>query len=198
MTKQAQAAYGIYNRHVKWKEEGKLETVSGFGSYVSVTKPCRDFIERIIPKYDIQTINDCPCGDNNWMKLVDLKGAAYNGFDIVQELVDENTLNYSDKAFYQFDALNGILPISDLIISRDFMFHLHNDQIIQVLKNFYESGAKYLLATNFNDLKENIDYRTDLNWGYREINLEIEPYNLKNRLETVKEFKNRSVNLYQL
>jgi hypothetical protein len=198
MTKQSQAALSIYNRNLKMKENGKLETVSGYGSYVSKTKNCREFIEKIIKKYDIQTINDCPCGDINWMKLVNLQGVAYSGFDVINEIVDQNTVNYQDKAFYHVDAIEDVLPISDLIISREFLGHLHNENIKKVLKNFYESGAKYLLTTNYNNLTENRDYNPALHWGFREINLEIEPYNLKNRLDSVKETSTKYLNLYQL
>lgn len=94
----------------------------------------RKWLVAIIPKYDVKRLVDAPCGDFNWMKLmlpqVDIE---YFGFDIVDEIISSNDRNYgADKIqFAVADICKDDLPISDLLIVRDCLFHLSYEDIEQ-------------------------------------------------------------------
>lgn len=141
-----------------------------------------DFINTIIKKYNIKSINDSPCGlFENWMYMIDLEGIYYVGYDINDLAIKRNKEQYPDKYFVEFDIVNEILPTADLIICRDCLFHLSNDFVIKSLKNFYDSGSKYLLATEHRYIKNNVDLTPSelINEaGYRPLNIEIPPYNM--------------------
>jgi 2-polyprenyl-3-methyl-5-hydroxy-6-metoxy-1,4-benzoquinol methylase len=198
MNPQIEAAQKIYIRNKNMLDNKQLESISGIGSSMGWTKACRSFISTTLKTYNIKSISDCPCGDFHWLQHVDMKHIEYTGYDVVEELIETNKEKFPDKNFKVFDAINEMLPKTDLIICRDFLFHLHEENILIVLNNFKASGSTLLMTTNFDDLKENTDYDARLNWGYRPINLEIEPYNLTNRIDSVTELQDRQVNLYRL
>lgn len=53
--------------------EGNSESKSGGGSTISSTTTLRHFLPIFFQKYNIKTILDIPCGDYNWMKMVEKK-----------------------------------------------------------------------------------------------------------------------------
>lgn len=179
---QKKGAEFIWNRNKKMGIQSK----SGVGSTLEGTQSFREWLPLMINKYGIKSIIDIPCGDWNWMSKVNLKGIKYHGMDIVEECIKDNRKKYSKRGirFSQVDILNDDVDLScDLIISRDFLFHLSIDSIHKVLEKFKNSGAKFLITTTFpNNIVAN---NSDLNdeqkksgWGYRNINLDIEPFNL--------------------
>lgn len=141
-----------------------------------------DFIESIIKKYNIQSINDCACGVfENWMSLLDLSGVQYTGYDINDLAVNRNRKDYPHIQFYELDLVNEQVPYADLIICRDCLFHLSNSFVNSILTNFINSGAKYLLSTQHNWLDKNPDLtpkELENEAGFRLINLEINPFSL--------------------
>lgn len=141
-----------------------------------------DFIESIIKKYNIQSINDCACGVfENWMSLLDLSGVQYTGYDINDLAVNRNRKDYPHIQFYELDLVNEQVPYADLIICRDCLFHLSNSFVNSILTNFINSGAKYLLSTQHNWLDKNPDLtpkELENEAGFRLINLEIKPFSL--------------------
>jgi hypothetical protein len=198
MTKQSIAAHNIYERNKNLHAAGKLESISGVGSSLSYTKRFQDFLKKIIYIYNIKTISDCPCGDFHWMQHVNLTAVKYTGYDVVEPLVERNRVLFPTTDFVVFDAINNILPPTDLIICRDFLFHLHDEDIHTVLSNFIKSGSRYLMTTSFNDIMENKDYNRKLDYGFRPINLELFPFNISfKRLDSIAE-PERNVNLYQI
>lgn len=193
-----EAATKVYRRNKASKECGRLESASGVGSSLSAASTAVRCIPTIIHKLNIKTISDCPCGDLHWMSKIDLLDVSYFGFDIVSELISENRSRFPNREFFEFDALKDILPARDLIICRDFLFHLFFEDGIRVLENFRKSGSKYLLTTSFNDLLENCDLPENRLYGYRKINLQIPPYSLGIPQMEFHEFGDRSLNLYFL
>ncbi len=71
----------IYQHNI-W---GESTSVSGLGSTLQHTEYIRKELANLFVKYSIKTITDAPCGDWNWMRMVDLSSYVYNGFDIVQQ-----------------------------------------------------------------------------------------------------------------
>lgn len=198
MISQKEAATQIFNRNAKFKIDGILESVSGRGSCVKLTEAASNFITEIIKEFDIKSVSDCPCGDLNWIKYIDFKNIQYTGYDIVDEQIENNKKNFPEKKFIVFDAINQILPKTDLIISRDFLFHLYLGEGKTVLDNYVKSGSKYLLTTSFNGLKRNQETDSKCRWFFRRINLNIEPYSLIKMISSRKEYQDKSLNLYQI
>jgi hypothetical protein len=165
----------IYNK----KMFGKSTSVSGPGSTLESTFEIRKVLPKLINEYKINSIADVPCGDLNWMKEVDLKNVNYSGFDIVPNIVEKNRMTFSDMQFQVFDAVEEILPEKDLIICRDLLIHLTNEQSRKVLANFKKSGSKFLLCstyTNINCNKEIVIPRFGV--GFRPLNLSLNPFDL--------------------
>lgn len=199
--KQADFAQKIFQRNLNLQKANKLESVSGFGSSINQTIETVKIINFILNKFKILTINDCPCGDFNWMKFIDFSSIQYSGFDIVEELIKHNTTVFGREniTFYKFDALNECLPKCDLIVCRDFMFHLNDNQINILIEKFLKSGSKYLLTTSFEEEFENKHLSDTIGWHFRKINLSKEPFNLKNKIASFQEICNKKyLNLYQL
>lgn len=198
MNSQQFAAVSVYRKNRILQELGRLESVSGVGSSAKAATQAVTFISEIIRKHNMLSLSDCPCGDFHWMRDVELSEVSYHGYDIVEELVEENQKKYPHMLFTVFDAIHQILPQTDIIICRDFLFHLHFADGLKVLKNFFASGSKYLITTSFNELVANVDLSKDNIYGFRKINVMKEPYNLGTPIESCLEFQDRFLNLYEL
>jgi len=162
-----------------WNSE---ESVSGEGSELENTKHLRQKLQQLLQKYDVRSILDAPCGDLNWMKEIDLSNIKYIGADIVPDLIKRNKEKFNFD-FRIIDVTKDELPKVDLIINRDCLVHLSNENIGKFISNVKESGSKYLLTTSFIP-GENSDIP---NGDWRPINLEIEPFNLTNPIDIINE-----------
>lgn len=163
----------IYRRNA-W---GSKESVSGSGSTFAMTTSIRSLLPVIFKEFEIKSILDVPCGDFNWMKLVDLNGVSYLGGDIVEPLVTELNRNFSSEyiSFIQLDITIDSLPKSDLVLTRDCLFHLSYRDIELTLSNFLKSGSRYFLSTSYENEGKFIN--TDIRSGdFRLIDLFSSPF----------------------
>jgi hypothetical protein len=164
--------YYLYNT---WRSE---ESRSGIGSTLEHTARLRSQLPVFFDEYGIKTILDAPCGDFNWFRHVNNSGLDYLGGDIVRPLIDENNKRYSDDStrFVHLDITKDKLPLADLWLCRDALFHFSNKDIMLVLNNFLSADIRFLLTTTFPDCNNNRDIPTG---SFRMINLEIEPFCLE-------------------
>ena len=70
------------------------------------------------------------------------------------------------------------LPQFDLILSRHTMMHLKLKDGSAMLRNFYKSGSHFLLATNFPEVKVNVELHEDMTYRYQRNNLHLLPFYL--------------------
>jgi hypothetical protein len=169
------------------------ESRSGPGSELSDTVMIRKALPLIWRKYNIKTFLDVPCGDFNWMKIVDKTDIEYIGGDIVDEIVASNNKSYKTEhiVFRQIDITKDLIPKVDMIFCRDCLIHLSYENITKALRNFARSGSKYLMLTSFPLTLKNHDISDG---HFRELNLFRKPFNLpKKYLCKVKE-KSRMFN----
>lgn len=163
----------IYTRNV-W---GSKESVSGTGSSIAMTESIRSHLPILFHKFEIESIFDAPCGDFNWMKLVDLNGISYLGGDIVEPLIKSLQSNYGseDVTFVHTDITKNSFPKSDLVLNRDCLFHLSYFDILSTLDNFIASQSMYFLSTSYENTInfENSDIRSG---GFRLIDLFVSPF----------------------
>ena len=176
----------IFRDYYETNKWGDKESFSGEGSSIKNTINSRKTIKAIIKNYKIKSIFDVPCGDFNWMKLIDLEKCYYIGGDIVSVLIDKNSRKFSNKKinFKVFNMINSIPPMVDLILCRDGLIHLSNKNCLKVLKNFKKSKSKFLLTTHFPNEKKNLFIVDGM---FRRINLQKKPFNLPNPIEIFEE-----------
>ena len=169
----------IYKKNI-WDSK---ESRSGEGSEIYYTERLRNWMIEVLPKYQIKKLIDAPCGDFNWMKLVVSEiEIEYYGFDIVDSLIKNNNALYrGDKV--QFGIANiceDKLPNCDLLIVRDFLFHLSYNDINKFLENISNINYKYLLTTT-HILEENFVNKDIKSADYRLIDLFKEPFNFNSK-----------------
>ena len=162
------------------------ESVSGPGSELRVTQRMRPQLSALIKRFGITSIADAPCGDLHWMRYVDLGECKYTGYDIVQELIERNIKLFGDtKEFRHFNLVDNVIEKADLIICRDMLAHLTHEQIVKALRNFKNSGSKYILITTGLTTKDNTP---DITTGeVRRINFELPPFNFPRPLALIEE-----------
>jgi hypothetical protein len=160
----------IYNTNY-WRDQ---ESRSGTGSSIVKTRKLAQNLPILFEKFNIKSILDIPCGDFNWMRIVDLSNIDYVGADLVTEIVNDNKLKYPKKQFIELDLIDGQLPYADLILIRDCLVHFPNDLVFKSLYNICLSDCKYMLVTTFPD---HVNIK-DIEMGkWRALNLEAEPFN---------------------
>ncbi len=162
----------IYSRNY-WRN---TESVSGPGSTISTTQGIRSELEKLFSLFHIHSLIDAPCGDFNWMRKVGLGQIDYLGLDIVPEIIETNTRNYSGVSvhFDIADITKDHIPKADIIISRDCLVHFSFEDIFKTLNNFKNSGSTYLLTTSFAVPKLNYNITTG---DWRPVNLLLPPFN---------------------
>lgn len=183
-----------------WDE---IESVSGPGSTLEETNPIRKRLRKMLSELEARTLLDLPCGDFHWMQHVDLSGINYIGGDLVSELVKRNQAKYAREGveFRKINLVKDSLPAADVILCRDCLVHLSFDDVQAAFENMTKSDAKWLLATNFPDVKRNDDIVTG---QWRPINLMLPPFNLPSPSHVINEnclemeFKNKTLGLWSL
>jgi hypothetical protein len=166
---------------------GSSESRSGMGSHVAATGMVREFLAETFKKYKIQSMLDIPCGDFNWMRLVDMTGVQYTGGDIVPKIIEKNNQLYGEGYNLEFrvlDVTRDDLPRVDLVFCKDCLQHLSESNARAALRNFKKNGAKYLLVTSYPLSLINWDI---LDGDYRPLNLQAGPFLLPVPLDYVQE-----------
>jgi hypothetical protein len=165
---------------------GGTESVSGSGSTLFATRILRRKLSIFLNDHKIFSIIDIPCGDFNWMYKTNLNNINYIGSDIVDDIIKRNQFLYGNQQFkfITIDILNGSIPQIDCILCRDCFVHLPFKDIILAIKNFKKSLSKWLLATTFINITENIDLDNN---GWRPLNLCIEPFNFPKPIDFLNE-----------
>lgn len=168
------AVFTAIYRTNRW---GSNETRSGVGSERSRMKQVTDELDKLIDVLGIESMVDAPCGDFNWMQDVGLDRVRYTGCDIVGDLISANSARYGGptRSFQVLDFTVDHVPCADLILCRDALVHFSYQHVFAALKQFHDSGSRYLLTTSFQDTPANVDIATG--W-WRPINLERSPFDL--------------------
>lgn len=157
----------------QWKSN--YGTQSGPGSSIECSYEYLLFLDKFVKENKIKTILDLGCGDFNLMKHFNFDQLDYVGVDIVSHVIESNNKNYikSNIKFLEYDITQYTSTyIFDLVILKDVLQHLSNDNILKILKNI--NFSKNIIFVN-DYCEENVD---STNGGYRPINLNNYPFNL--------------------
>ena len=170
------AAKGVFQDHYETNFWANAESVSGAGSTVEYTANIRKMIPQIVEELGNKVILDAPCGDYNWLRMIEWKTPiTYTGGDIVKPLVKRNRALYESdgRTFIDLDILDDPLPPADLWLCRDCLFHLSERDIFLALDNFLKSDITYILTSNHSDCDINFDIPTG---SFRLLNLQLPPF----------------------
>lgn len=168
----ASAFTWIYEEN-RWHDS---ESKSGVGSTLAFTRTLRADLEVLLASLKPKFLLDAPCGDFNWMQRVRLpEGCAYLGRDIVPKLIDDLRRQFPDKDWEVLDIVSDAIPVADVWLCRDVLFHLPLDDCQAVLRNMAASNVSYFLSKTYDHVRRNEDVRPG---GFRYINLRAAPFNL--------------------
>lgn len=107
-------------------KDGRWHNGSGSGSSEANTAAYRDFLQAYMRDAGVRSVLDIGCGDWQFSRLIDWRGIAYIGVDVVPELIIANSLKYSTAtvSFGVADALGlAQLPPADLVLVKDLLQH---------------------------------------------------------------------------
>ena len=181
----------IYH-HNLW---GDPESLSGPGSTLSRASAFSDQLALLLRTINAHSMLDAPCGDFNWMKETNLSLDRYIGADIVPEIVEANQRRYTSSTltFIELDIAADELPAVDVILCRDCLVHFSFEDAMSTIRNFKRSKSIYLLTTTFTQFPANVDIPTG---GWRQINLEIQPFNFPRPIGLIDEKCSHSGGIY--
>lgn len=167
----------IFSHHYKTNFWGDQESRSGPGSTLAYTAGLRQALPGLLNELEVKVFLDAPCGDFNWMKEVEMPNIKYLGCDIVPEMIAELKIKYGreDRVFNVLDIVNDSIPMADIWLCRDVLFHLSNDDVLRTLQNFLESDIPWLLTSTHSEGGNKKDIQSG---GFRLLNLESAPFNL--------------------
>ncbi|MBQ9245768.1 class I SAM-dependent methyltransferase [bacterium] len=186
----------VFNRIYKKNLWFGRQSVSGRGSESTSVENILKTLPKLFKALEIKTIVDIPCGDYYWMNQLGFEFENYIGIDIVEELINENNKKYSNNktTFICADIIKDKIPKADLILCRDCFIHLSFENILKALQNIKNSDSKYFLTTTYISEK-NLDI---YNGGFREINLLLPPFNLKEPVTKIFEEDNKYLSLWRV
>jgi Methyltransferase domain len=163
-------------REERWGGYDESIPASGSGSAEQAVTRLREMLPKVLHTLDVSTMLDAPCGDLNWMRPADLPLEKYIGVDIVPELVEHaRRIARGVGEFKIADITVDPLPRADLIFCRDCLGHLPDELGLAALRNMQASGGRFLMATTFYAVNENLPCGTG---SWRPINLQLQPFSL--------------------
>lgn len=125
---------------------------SGDGSYSQDAEAKSSYINNLIKKYDLKTINDYGHGDGN--QLTYIKGFnAYYGYDVSKTARNKCISKFKDNKYTFIDDPSNF-PKSDLVMSLDVIYHIIEDNLYKnYLKTLFSIGKYVLIYAVDNNVK---------------------------------------------
>ena len=164
---------------------------SGNGSNLDQSVFLKKELKIFFKEKKIKKILDIGCGDFKWMSslLEEIDFDYYLGIDIVDSLIEENIQNYQNNKvkFIKKDIVKddiNFLEKYDFVLIRHVFIHLKNSNIKKVLDKIKKIDFKYVCITSDPKVKINKDLKTE--GRYRDVNMTIYPFSLKNYKKIIK------------
>lgn len=193
--------------------DNNSEFYSGIGSHhPEIVNPYIEALSSYLQTFEYPpVICDMGCGDFNIGRNMVQYADKYIGVDIVGDLIEYNsrTFKYENLDFQCLDITVDELPTADVVILRQVLQHLSNDEIHGILTKLY--NYKFLILTEhlpqgeFEPNKEIISGQGTRLKKQSGVNLLAPPFNFKVREEkkllTIRSEDNKGVietNLFKI
>lgn len=145
---QVEKVFSKIYRNKLWGVNEFNEGGSGSGSTRNGAKEYIDCINEFIAQNNITSILDIGCGDGVVLGMLDLnENMTYTGLDVVKSVILKNKEKYPKYNFYHSNAILDDIPIADLILCKDVLQHLTNEQVKKIT-NKIKKNCKYAIITN--------------------------------------------------
>lgn len=112
------------------------------------------------------------------MSLINLDNIDYKGYDVAKNVIDYNITKFKKPNVNFYLEKLGTKPkyiAADLLICKDVLQHLNFQEINNIISEFHK--FKYIIMINDIENTSNKDIK---NGGYRSLNIEKAPFNIKN------------------
>lgn len=166
----------VFNAIYEWKcQHLGPDSALWDGATIEQTRAITRALPGLLQEVGAGSLLDAGCGDFTWLSAADLHGIQYVGVDFLEPTQAKNA-RYANQevSFITADFLNADLPRADVILCRDVLVHLSDEQTRQAIANFKRSGAQWLLTTTFPNQTRNWDTPTG---GWRALNFQQAPWN---------------------
>lgn len=166
----------IYNKSL-WNNGNANVPLSGPGSSLKNTEEYSKQLTKFIYDNELKSVLDLGCGDLTWISKTTFfndSSIKYIGIDVVESLISTHLSKFPEKQFLCKDITSyKNFDKVDIIIIRDVIFHLKNEEILSIFDNI-KNKFKYLIITNCkNQLNSDIFDK----WHFSQKNINIEPFN---------------------
>ncbi|NGX45175.1 MAG: hypothetical protein K940chlam2_00318 [Chlamydiae bacterium] len=159
---------------------------SGWGSTIENTRVYVEFLTNFFKENEIKSVVDVGCGAWEFSKTIDWEGIEYLGCDPVESVIDRNIRLYSvpNVFFIQLDLIKDPIPPADLVICKDVLQHLTNDDI-QIFLSKIRNVKHCLITNDLSTSPKNSMARRSANWDIphrgpnRPLDLTKPPFNVK-------------------
>jgi len=144
-----------FNSKEYWEARYQGGGNSGIGSYGVSANIKAEYINSVISKYNIKTINDLGHGDGNQIGL--LKGFdQYTGYDVSSTIRNKCILQYQDDRRYTFIDNESQFKQADLAMSLDVLYHLTEQEVfVEYIDKLFSIGEYILIYAEDRDFKGN-------------------------------------------
>jgi len=161
---------------------------SGEGSLPRHTRGYVQFLQGFLKEYNIRSVVDMGCGDWQFSRYVDWTGIHYRGFDLVKSIIEKNQKTFAKPniEFVLYDGDFDALPQADLLIAKDVLQHLSQDNIMRFLPTLKRFRAS--LITNCINPHGATENKQIQDGEFRYLDLRLSPFFLE--AQEVFEFTN--------
>ena len=172
----------IYNNKL-WNNGRKDIPLSGPGSSLENTKQCSAILNKFIYDNNCKSVLDLGCGDLTWIsktRFFNDTSIKYTGVDVVESLITSHSTNYPENTFLCKDLVNyNNVELTSLIIIRDVIFHLKNEEILSIFENIRNKFDFLLITSCKNDINtDNFD-----KWHFSNKNIHNKPFDKSHEFE---------------
>lgn len=166
----------IYEQQL-WNDGNQNIPLSGPGSSLKNTKEYSKILTKFIYDNQCKSVLDLGCGDLTWIPKTPFFNDGcikYTGVDVVKSLIDSHLTKFPKKQFLCKDITTyNNIDYTDIIIIRDVIFHLKNDEIISIFNNI-KNKFRFLIITSCRNSTNTDNFNK---WRFSEKNIHIEPFN---------------------
>lgn len=162
---------------------------SGGGSKVEGSAPYMKLLQEFLKKYEIKTVVDIGCGDWLFSRHMDWTGIQYTGYDVVDHIIEVNQKQFASNniVFKKADCLSDYIQGGDLLLCKEVLQHLTNDDVHYFIKNIIPKFHYCLIVNQIDRITKSSDNPDQARGGTRPIDLTKAPFSVKGKVVLIYE-----------